>query len=224
MSACSEPALVGPRWLGQYRRVGVMDGALLRRFRSGDRDALAQVYRAHLDEVERFLRRGLLAMGLFSPANLADVVQDVFLKAFAPAARSRYDAERGPYAPFLMTLSRNVLVDWARRHGREAQVDGHAAFEDAVGGELAGAPSVFEPSLVAATKRYVEKLSPELRALHHRRFVLAEPQRQAAERLGITRQNLRTLERRLVDGLRQHLEADDAATVAPLGVINAPRR
>jgi RNA polymerase sigma factor (sigma-70 family) len=201
-----------------------MDGALLRRFRSGDRDALAQVYRTHFDEVERFIRRGLLAMGLFSPANLADVIQDVFLKAFAPAARSRYDAERGPYAPFLMTLSRNVLVDWARRHGREARVDGHAAVEDAVGGEAAGAPSMFEPSLVAATKRYVEKLSPELRALHHRRFVLAEPQRQAAERLGITRQNLRTLERRLVEGLRQHLESDDAATDAPLGVINAPRR
>jgi len=201
-----------------------MDGASWRRFRSGDRDALAQVYRTHVDEVERFVRRGLLAMGLFSPANLADVIQDVFLKAFAPAARSRYDAERGPYAPFLMTLSRNVMIDWARGHGREAQVDGHAAFEDAAGGELAGAPSGFEPSLVAATKRYVEKLSPELRALHHCRFVLAEPQRQAAERLGITRQNLRTLERRLVDGLRQHLEADDAAADAPLGVINAPRR
>src|SRR5262245_29195360 len=210
-----------------------MDRELLGRFRSGDRSALAEVYRAHIDEVERVVRGGLFGMRQFSPANLADVIQEVFLKAFAPKARSSYDGER-PYAPFLMTVAHNVLVDWGRRHGREADVERQAVLQEALNRQAANDVSAFDASLLATTKKYVESLPPDMMAVHHHRFVLAEPQRQAAEKLGMTRQNLRTLERKLVDCLRAHLEGDEAGETSAAAsqseldatreVVNAPRR
>ena len=51
----------------------------------------------------------------------------------------------------------------------------------------------------------MKALPEELRQVHHQRFVLATPQRQAAEALGISRQSLRTLEKKLIVGLRRQL-------------------
>jgi hypothetical protein len=52
---------------------------------------------------------------------------------------------------------------------------------------------------------YLKDLPPELVAVHERRFVAAESQERAAEALGISRQSLRTLEKKLVDGLRRQI-------------------
>lgn len=181
-----------------------MDSALFSAFRRGERQALERMYRMHVDEVEHFVAARLARAGRFSGANLADLVQDVFLRAFSATARASYDGERD-YAPFLLTLARNVLVDWLRRGARElvderaieALVDSNA--RDPSEGEL------FEPELVKAAQNYVERLPPELRGVHEQRFIRAEPQKSAAEALGVSRQNLRTLERKLVDGLRREL-------------------
>jgi RNA polymerase sigma-70 factor (ECF subfamily) len=181
-----------------------MDRALLESFRRGDRAALERVYRMHVDSVERFVAARLARAGRFSGANLADLVQDIFLRAFAESARNSYDGERD-YDPFLLTIARNVLIDWLRRGNREL-VDARTleALVDSTAGEPVDS-ELFEPELVSATQSYVESLSPELRDVHERRFVRAEPQRSAAEALGVSRQNLRTLERKLVDGLRRAL-------------------
>jgi hypothetical protein len=45
----------------------------------------------------------------------------------------------------------------------------------------------------------------ELRGVYERRFVLSEPQQRAADALGISRQTLRTLENKLIDGLKRVL-------------------
>jgi RNA polymerase sigma factor (sigma-70 family) len=106
----------------------------------------------------------------------------------------------------LITIAKNVFIDWIRRSARE--VGDTRALEALV--EVAGhdptADELFEPELVAATSSYIEQLSPELRRVHEHRFARAEPQRSAAEALGISRQNLRTLEKKLVDGLRRELK------------------
>jgi DNA-directed RNA polymerase specialized sigma24 family protein len=52
---------------------------LLEPFRRGDRAALEEVYREHVERVERFVRSGLYRVGFFSAANLADLVQEVFM-------------------------------------------------------------------------------------------------------------------------------------------------
>src|SRR5436190_1447628 len=99
---------------------------LLRRFRKGERDALEAVYRTYVDRVAGIVRFGfrLASSGAVVPGlardaqDLADVVQEVFAKAFAPAARQSFDGTRD-YAPFLFAIARNVAVDWARQRGRE---------------------------------------------------------------------------------------------------------
>src|SRR5262249_23827941 len=155
---------------------------------------------------ERLVRQGLVALGLFSPANLMDVVQDVFLKAFSETARKSYDGTR-PFGPFLTVIARNVLIDWARRSSRE--IADNAAIEAALSkAEDPGADdgsAVFAPALLALTQRYIDGLPAEFRAVHLRRFVMAEPQRGAAAALGISRQTLRTIERKLIEGLRAEI-------------------
>ena len=182
-----------------------MDLALQRAFRRGDHDALEAVYRQYVGDVERFVRRTLGRMGRFAPSDLADIVQDVFVKAFARAARESYDGERA-YGPFLLTITRNVVIDWARRSGREIPGSDALAgtLEQAAAGEPEESPP-FAAALVAATNAYVEKLPEDLRGVHRQRFVLGLPQRQAADALGISRQTLRTLEKKLVVGLRKEL-------------------
>src|SRR4051794_33518728 len=68
-----------------------MDADLLRAFRGGNREALERVYRLCVSDVELRVRRALRSLGLLSAANLADLVQEVFLRAFSTSARLSYD-------------------------------------------------------------------------------------------------------------------------------------
>ena len=52
------------------------------------------------------------------PQDLADLVQEVFMRAFSREGRQAYDGLRD-YGPYLFAIARNVLVDWARVRGRE---------------------------------------------------------------------------------------------------------
>jgi hypothetical protein len=49
--------------------------------------------------------------------------------------------------------------------------------------------------------------------------VLGEPQRRAADALGISRQRLRTLERRLLDGLKYELQRAEAVEPASSAIV-----
>jgi RNA polymerase sigma-70 factor (ECF subfamily) len=177
-------------------------------FRRGDREAAARVYRDHIDMVERYVRTALFRASRLSAANLADVVQDVFEKALSRRARESYDGSR-EYAPFLMAIARNALVDWLRKTGRElpeGDLDMH--FAPALSSAWVAENETYGPELLAAVSNYVESLPAALRAVHEMRFIAAEPQERAAEALGISRQNLRTLERKLVDGLRRTIRRE----------------
>lgn len=174
----------------------------LRDFRDGRPGALERIYADHARDVEQTIRRGLARLGRYSDANLADVSQEVFLKAMTRPARLTYDGARD-YRPFLIAIARNVLSDWARASFRE-RLD----------------PSLLEASLESAALQAkdelaevlshvstcIENLPPDLRAVHERRFVAAEPQERAARALGISRQTLRTREKRLLARLRLSLK------------------
>jgi RNA polymerase sigma-70 factor (ECF subfamily) len=182
-----------------------MDRELLAGFREGARQALERLYWQHVASIELLVQAGLRRSQQFSPANLADLVQEVFAKAFSKKARLAYDGERD-FGPYLRQLARNTLIDWLRVRGREMTLDFDLD-------ELAEPPhstsdaetALFPAHLVALTQRFVQDLPPELRGVHERRFLAAESQERAAEALGISRQTLRTLERRLVDGLRRQI-------------------
>jgi RNA polymerase sigma-70 factor, ECF subfamily len=187
------------------------DRQRLLRFRQGDRAALEEVYWAYVDEVVRVGRCGLRARGgtrvpgVARAHELPDLVQEVFARAFAPAARAAYDGVRD-YAPYLVRLAANALIDRHRKLGRELVMD-----EGDLQGALEVAPpdgesaAWLEPELVRHTGSYLAELGPELRAIYEKRFVAGLSQRDAAEALGLTRPRLRTLEARLCEGLEAWL-------------------
>lgn len=190
---------------------------LLARFRDGDPAALERVYRAYVDRIGGIVRfgfrlpsQGVAVGGVAESAHdVADLVQEVFVKAFAPSARRAFDGLRD-YAPFLFAIARNVVVDWARRRGREiptawTELDRIDELEEA-GGE----PPWADEDTMAIVQRYIGRLNGDLLRVHQVRYCDGLSQRDAAERLGIGRQRLRTLEDRLREGLRRELAARGA--------------
>jgi RNA polymerase sigma factor (sigma-70 family) len=217
---------IGSRAVSQME-ILANDRGLLLRFREGDREALAQVYWAHVDSVERVLRARFFAAAPStwggSASDLEDVVQEVFIKAFAPEARRSYDGLR-PYGPFLLTIARHVLADWCRRRGREIPTDIEPPEADE-GAVFADATAAFaDARKMALVERFVHALPRELRAVHEARFGEGLSQRDAAAALGIGRQRLRTLEQRLTAMLRETLEESDPGSAVARDAGTPPPR
>src|SRR6185369_1303082 len=94
--------LQGP--LASGRVESGMDRELLAEFREGSRQALERIYWLHVASIELLVQVGLRRSQQFSPANLADLVQEVFAKAFSKKARLAYDGERD-FGPYLRQLA-----------------------------------------------------------------------------------------------------------------------
>jgi len=185
---------------------------LLERFRAGSREAMETVYWAYVRKIEAQLRAGFaLSLGRKVPGvaatELEDLVQEVFAKAFSERARLAFDGTRD-YGPFLSTLARNVVVDWARKRNR------HLVFADS--GELTEnlvetAPQEpwAEPDALRVVETYLRTLPENLAAVHRERYVLGHTQKIAAEALGLSRQQLRTCEDQIREGLDRALKGSE---------------
>ena len=200
----------------------------LARFRAGDPKILGLVYLNHVTLVEARLRRRYFtsrsgarlsteAIGV----DVADLVQEVFLHAFRPRARLAYDSRR-PYANYLYMIARNLLIDLLRASRRRVTT---CPFQTSDSGAAPQTPDVSQGTLTDeetrfSIARYLASLPPLLRQLHELRYVDQLSQDEAATALGTTRQRLRTLEKRLLDGLRAEL-ADRPHQVSPGSEVKA---
>jgi RNA polymerase sigma factor (sigma-70 family) len=194
---------------------------LLTAFRAGDRDALQKVYWLYVRAVEAVIRRLFQQAGSGRCNDVLDAVQETFIRAFAPAARQSYDGVRD-YGPYLNVTARNVALRWLEKHGRESPVE-----PDALTSRLATPNSPSEealwedPEILVIVHDYLAGLPEDMRAVHRLRYTLSVPQREAAEQLGMSRQHLRTLEKRIQDGLRARIELHGGAESADR---NQPKR
>ena len=181
---------------------------LLAGFRRGERAALTAVYWAYVDRVERTVRygysivsRGDVRVPGAHRDEIVDAVQETFLRAFEERARLAYDGQRD-YAPYLRTIARNLLADRARKLGRELSFDALAESEDLDRPSAADDDEAWAtPETMRVVTKYLASLGDELRALHRERYERGLSQQEAAAALGWTRQQLRTREARLRDGL-----------------------
>jgi RNA polymerase sigma-70 factor (ECF subfamily) len=198
---------------------------LLAAFHRGEERALEEVYWAYVTRVERMVRFGSLLVGSGSRVrgaadDVEDLVHETFARAFTDRARRAYDGKRR-YGPYLAAIARNLLVDEARRRGRELLT---AELADDLPLEDASEPDWADPATTRAVEEYVARLPDELRAVHHHRYERGSSQEAAAAALGLSRQQIRTLEQRLRDGLRSHLEEiGNQDRVPPVGPVRAAR-
>lgn len=190
------------------------DPKRLARFQVGHRETLEQVYWTYVDAVTDVARRGVVfASGgqiRGVPAHdVADLVQETFTRAFSHAARQRYDGQR-PYRPYLMTIARNLMADFARQRGREVprdlDLDPLPSDTSSTVPASDTAPEPWtDPQTMARVEGYVQGLDPPLSEVYQHRFAQGRSQAETAKALGMGRQQIRTCERRIREGLAHTL-------------------
>jgi RNA polymerase sigma-70 factor (ECF subfamily) len=185
------------------------DRGLLDAFRRGDRRAYERVYRAFVKDVFALIRYGFVAgaarvPGVSDPALQLDLTQDVFVKAFAEKARLAYDGLR-PYRPFVLRIAKNLLIDRARRSGRELVVDEATLEQESEPIEENIEERLHFEQLRQATRLFLTGESEELRELVRLRFEEERSQYEVADLMKISRRRVRTLEERAQRGLAEAL-------------------
>jgi RNA polymerase sigma factor (sigma-70 family) len=177
---------------------------LIEDFRNGEREALTQIYRAYVRELDKYVRALACRSGypeLGQVSTVSDVLQEVFTRAFSPAARRAYDSTQ-EYGPYLRTIARNCFIDVARRRGRELLKAPEQVVLD-LDSQYRLEPSWSEPRVRAVLVAYVDALPLALRGVYERRFLIGQSQSEACEALGLSRAQLRTGENQLRRGLRR---------------------
>lgn len=193
------------------------DRSLLTRFRDGEQGALAEVFKMYVDDVTRTLRAGVRLRidgaptrlpGVASDFELENLIQETFVRAFAPAARLAYDGIR-PYGAYLGTIARNLLVDRARKARRDSKRLVH--IDDV---EARTASDVPDPSLVleegqlrAVLRDFKGSLDDEGRRLFEVRYERSLGLRDAARELGLGLFKVRRMDVRLRQDLLTTLRA-----------------
>jgi RNA polymerase sigma factor (sigma-70 family) len=146
-------------------------------FKRGDRGALERVFRFYAPHVARFVRAQR-----FPEHDVESVVHEVFVKAFAAPARASWDGVR-PFGAWLTTMTRNWLIDHARKHKRVlllAPEDMPVRADDKASPERAAEHGV----LVQVLDGFRAGLSVDEAALFDTRFAQEQSIRAAAHTLG----------------------------------------
>ncbi len=178
---------------------------LLVPFRMGRREALEEVYAFYVRGVGAYvhtLARNATTRGTLNPDLAADLIQDVFIRAFSPQARAAYDPKR-EYGPYLRTIARNCFID-ALRSSRREVLSGETDWPQSLG-PANETDSLLDPLVLDVLRGYLSDLPDSLRAVYEQRFMLGHSQEVACRALGLTRRSLRTCEARLKRGLKRAL-------------------
>jgi RNA polymerase sigma-70 factor (ECF subfamily) len=179
---------------------------LLESFRDGRREALELVYRENVRAVDGYIRAlvrgsGRTEFGRFG--DVADLIQEIFVRAFSPGARRNYDGERD-FVPYLMTIARNCFIDRLRVAGREVPWSDEELLS--LADEALREPEQpLDLRTLAVVNTFVRDLPLKLKGVYEQRFVLGKSQEQSSDALGISRRAIRTAEGRLRKGLRKAL-------------------
>lgn len=94
---------------------GVLERALVEQAKSGDRRAVAQIYRTYRPRIERTVARYLKDRGLAE-----DVTADTFVRAMERLGE--YEWKGRGFGPWLNRIARNLCLDVLRRSGRDASM------------------------------------------------------------------------------------------------------
>jgi RNA polymerase sigma-70 factor (ECF subfamily) len=138
------------------------DPELLRRMASGDREALAVIFRRHHGTVYRFSRQML-----GSKEAAEDVTQDVFVALTRSAAR--FDPAAASLSTYLYGIARNLVLQHYKRRRTRAEVN-----LDAIAGDDGAFSTVSDPAETIARTQITRQLRLAILRLpvHYREVVV----------------------------------------------------
>lgn len=171
----------------------------LEAFRSGDPDAVRQIYRKFAGPVQT-----VVASIIGDPELRADAVQQTFVKAWKAA--STFDADR-EMAPWLYSIARRTAIDVLRAERRPTRGD-HAPETD-----VAVTPLSFERTWEAfEVRRAIDDLPPEERVVMKLAHLNGMTQTEIAQALdvplGTVKSRASRAHRRLAAALRHIVSVD----------------
>lgn len=220
------------------------DRELLQRFREGDREALATVYKEYSPAVAAFLARGftfsskgrmLQFNGYHQPFDLENALQETFVRAFSQRARLSYDG-LNPYRNYIMAISRNLVLSELRRRevvmsqlvkplegqGLPTSMDNAAIEAISSKTEPTGEAEFLRQELIRLYNTFLGELKPRQREFFEARFEERLTQVEAGRRVGLSHMQSRTLEKKLRKRFltfmqsRGYLEGYGVPAVAPM--------
>jgi RNA polymerase sigma factor (sigma-70 family) len=150
----------------------------------------AQLYSKYCDSVRQIVRQ-VVGRSRHCVNDVDDVVQTSFLRLYR-AIRDGRVTRRLNIGGYLATIARHAAIDWVVEQRRSQRLpelsDGQAASYQ---------PSHAGPD-VTSVQSYLSGLSAELKRVYVLRFEQQLSQQEAARKMGISRQQVRTLEGHLL--------------------------
>jgi len=99
----------------------VSEEHIIRRAQQGDREAWDELYRLYVDRVYRYI-----ASRIGDVMTVEDLTQEVFLKAFQSLGSFKWKGK--PFAAWLFTIARNLIIDVQRKRQVHKEVFSEFAF------------------------------------------------------------------------------------------------
>lgn len=173
-----------------------LESRLVRQAQAGDRDAFGALYRQHVSTVYRYcwLHTG-------GPREtVEDLTSTVFLRAWRSI--DRYEERGRPFAAWLHTIARNVVIDHQRQSGQTVPLD-------------LTLPATYDTAAEAVSRlEYRQlhaallRLTEEQRTVVVHRFLLGYSGEETAAIMGKRAGAIRALQLRALQQLRHLLEPD----------------
>jgi RNA polymerase sigma factor (sigma-70 family) len=201
----------------------LLDRERLAAFRAGEPRMLEQVYYEYLPELTGYLDRGFTFRsgpasyrfrGFSEPFDLNNAVQETFLRAFQDSARAAYDGV-SPFRVYLLTIARNWVIDQLRKREvttvQMVEIEGHDE-GGGVLGELDTDSSSAEDDLLIQEmgrlyQEFVAGLDEREAAFFRTRFEREVSGLGVAREYGMTRMQMRTLEKKLRDRFLEFMQS-----------------
>ncbi|MGC4120834.1 MAG: sigma-70 family RNA polymerase sigma factor [Myxococcales bacterium] len=196
------------------------DRELREAFRRGEPAALERVYLAYAPEVGAYVANAFPARatssrhlagdsrGGLAPLDLDSVVQEVFLRAFKPDNRMAYDGIR-PFKGLLFSMAKAAAIDWMRAQGKLAResvpLQAAPEVETLRVEDRSPEEKALESELRAVVAEFVQACDEGDRGIVEARFVEGLSQEQAAQKLGLSRGEVRWREKRIKKAFTDHV-------------------
>ena len=172
------------------------DGRLIRRAQAGDEEALAEIYRGHVQEIYRYI---LSRTG--DEAVAEDLTSEVFLRAVE--ALPRYKHRGAPLAAWLYRIARDRVIDFHRANVRRPTT---ALDDDLLDSHPDLESILFEQAESARLRRAMRSLTQDQRDVLFFRFTEGFSIDQTATVMGKTVGAIKALQFRAVQALARKLK------------------